>query len=35
MLAIAHHPIGRDDTSEDVERALGQIGANCSRRLMR
>ena len=27
MLAIARHPIGPDDTTEDVERALGQIGA--------
>jgi methionyl-tRNA formyltransferase len=28
MLAVARHPIGPDDTSEDVERALGQIGAD-------
>jgi methionyl-tRNA formyltransferase len=27
MLAIVRHPIGPDDTSEDVERALGQLGA--------
>ncbi len=27
MLAAARHPIGPDDTSEDVERALGRIGA--------
>jgi methionyl-tRNA formyltransferase len=27
MLAAVRHPIGPDETSEDVERALGQIGA--------
>ena len=28
MLASVRHPIGPDDTSEDVERALGQLGAD-------
>jgi methionyl-tRNA formyltransferase len=27
VLAVSRHPIGPDDTSEDVERALGRIGA--------
>jgi methionyl-tRNA formyltransferase len=27
MLAVARHPIGPDETTEEVERALGQIGA--------
>jgi methionyl-tRNA formyltransferase len=28
MLAVARHPIGPDETSDEVERALGQIGAD-------
>lgn len=28
MLAAARHPIGPDDTTDEVERALGQIGAD-------